>query len=35
VAAFPDASDIYERNMETLRRLGAAGWQELHLSPAN
>lgn len=25
-AAFPEAEDIYERNMETLRRLGHAGW---------
>ena len=29
VAAYPDAADIYERNIETLRRLGAAGWQAL------
>jgi hypothetical protein len=29
VAAFPEAADIYEANMETLRRLGAAGWEEL------
>jgi hypothetical protein len=29
VAAFPDAADIYERNIETLRRLGHAGWQRL------
>ena len=29
VAAFPDAADIYEKNMETLRRLGPAGWQGL------
>jgi hypothetical protein len=28
VDAFPDAADIYERNMETLRRLGHAGWRE-------
>jgi uncharacterized protein len=28
VDAFPDAAYIYERNMETLRRLGHAGWQE-------
>jgi hypothetical protein len=28
VDAFPDAADVYERNMETLRRLGHAGWQE-------
>jgi len=26
--AFPDAADIYERNMETLRRLGLQGWRE-------
>ncbi|GJH22395.1 DUF1415 domain-containing protein [Caballeronia novacaledonica] len=26
VAAFPDASDIYERNIETLRRLGHDGF---------
>lgn len=29
VAAFPDAADIYERNIETLRRLGPAGWARL------
>ena len=29
VAAYTDAADIYERNIETLRRLGAAGWQAL------
>jgi hypothetical protein len=29
VAAFPDAADIFERNIETLRRLGHAGWQRL------
>ena len=29
VAAFPDAAAIYETNMETLRRLGHAGWQAL------
>ncbi len=28
VDAFPDAADIYERNMETLRRLGLDGWRE-------
>jgi len=27
VDAFPDAADIYERNMETMRRLGHAGWR--------
>ena len=29
VAAFPDAADIYEKNMESLRQLGHAGWQRL------
>ena len=29
VAAFPDAADIYERNIETLEKLGHAGWQRL------
>ena len=28
VDAFPDAADIYERNMTTLRRLGFDGWQK-------
>ena len=29
VAAFPEAATIYERNIETLRRLGLQGWQRL------
>jgi len=29
VAAFPDAETIYERNIDTLRRLGHAGWRAL------
>ncbi|MBE0624270.1 MAG: DUF1415 domain-containing protein [Burkholderiales bacterium] len=29
VAAYPDASEIFERNMETLRRLGHDGWRRL------
>jgi hypothetical protein len=29
VEAFPDAADIYENNMETLRRLGQEGWRKL------
>ena len=29
VVAFPDASEIFERNIETLRRLGHAGWRRL------
>jgi uncharacterized protein len=32
VAAVPDAADIYERNIETLRSLGHAGWRTL-MSP--
>lgn len=32
VQAFPDAADIYERNQETMRRLGHAGWRDwMHL----
>ncbi len=29
VRAFPEAEDIFERNQETLRRVGLAGWNEL------
>jgi hypothetical protein len=29
VAAFPEAEDIYERNMSTLRGLGIEGWRRL------
>jgi hypothetical protein len=29
VAAVPDVAAIYERNIDTLRRLGAAGWHRL------
>jgi len=29
VAAFPDAAAIYERNIETLRRIGHEGWRRL------
>ena len=29
VAAFPHAESIYERNIETMERLGHAGWQQL------
>ena len=32
VAAFPDTAAIYERNVETLRRLGHEGWRRLWLS---
>lgn len=33
VAAFPEAATIYERNIETLRALGHAGWQALWRKP--
>ena len=29
VAAFPDAADIFERNIETMERLGREGWAAL------
>lgn len=29
VAAFPEAATIYERNVQTLRCLGALGWEQL------
>ncbi len=29
VAAFPDAQNIYRRNLETMRRLGPSGWAAL------
>lgn len=36
VAAYPDAADIFERNIETLRRFGLAGWRDLGLvTPAS
>jgi uncharacterized protein len=34
VAVFPDTATIYEANVATLRRLGADGWRELGLQPA-
>ena len=33
VDAFPDAADIFERNIETLERLGPQGWAELNVGP--
>ena len=32
VAAFPDADDIFERNIETMGRLGHEGWRKLWLA---
>jgi hypothetical protein len=34
VDAFPDAADIFERNIETLERLGADGWAALGVGPS-
>jgi hypothetical protein len=31
VETFPDASRIYEKNIETMRRLGLEGWRRLGL----
>lgn len=31
VEAYPDAESIFEKNMETLRRLGQQGWEALQL----
>jgi hypothetical protein len=33
VAAFPEAETIYQRNVETLQRLGIEGWQTLWRKP--
>ncbi|VCU70358.1 hypothetical protein PIGHUM_02430 [Pigmentiphaga humi] len=33
VEAFPEAEQIYERNIETLRALGHEGWQKLGIPP--
>lgn len=32
-AAFPDASEIYQRNIDTLRELGPDGWRALGVGP--
>ena len=34
VDAFPDAAEIFERNIETLERLGPDGWAALDVGPA-
>ena len=34
VASFPEAELIYERNMQTLEKLGLEGWNALHLGAA-
>jgi hypothetical protein len=35
VDAFPDAADIFERNMATLQALGPAGWVALQVGPSS
>ena len=34
VAAFPDASDIFDKNIETMETLGHDGWNKLDVGPA-
>ncbi len=34
VQAYPDATAIYETNLQTLRRLGRRGWEALGVGPA-
>jgi len=35
VAAFPDASTIFEKNIRTMNRLGIAGWTALFAEPGD
>jgi hypothetical protein len=35
VAAYPEAATLHERNIETMRRLGAAGWKALGVGQSN
>ncbi len=32
VAAFPEAKEIYQKNIETVRRLGVSGWEALGIA---
>ena len=34
VAAFPQAEEIFEKNIETMEQLGHDGWDKLHVGPA-
>ena len=34
VEAFPEAADIFDKNIETLERLGHDGWDKLNVGPA-
>ena len=35
VATFPDAAEIFERNVDTLDRLGHEGWSKLNVGPGS
>ena len=35
VATFPEAEHIYEKNIETMRQLGHAGWNALNIDKKN
>ncbi|MEN3364503.1 MAG: uncharacterized protein V7606_1777 [Burkholderiales bacterium] len=35
IEAFPDAAEIFEKNVETMRRLGRDGWESLGISVAD
>lgn len=35
VAVYPDAQNIFRRNIETMRRLGATGWAGLHIDTSS
>lgn len=35
IAAFPDAAQIFEKNIDTLRRIGHEGWRELGIPTAS
>ena len=34
VEAFPQAEEIFEKNIETMEQLGHDGWDKLHVGPA-
>jgi hypothetical protein len=34
VEAFPQADEIFEKNMETMEKLGYEGWDALDVGPA-
>jgi hypothetical protein len=34
VEAFPEAEEIFEKNIATMEKLGHDGWDALHVGPA-